>query len=61
MSATATAIPSKRANERVWTGNFTEDHNKWPEPTREELREAIERIQAEQSERYGTKPARAGA
>jgi len=55
MSATATATPPKR-NARVWTGDFTEDHNKWPEPTHEELWEAVERIEAEHPELYGAKP-----
>jgi len=55
MSATVTATPPKR-KDRVWTGDFTEDNNKWPEPTHEELWEAVERIEAEHPELYGAKP-----
>jgi len=57
MSKTATAPDKPIQNvERVWMGNFTEDHNKWPEPTHEELWEAVERIEAEHPELYGAKP-----
>ncbi|GBU20243.1 hypothetical protein R80B4_00119 [Fibrobacteres bacterium R8-0-B4] len=51
MSATATAPAAPViGNDRLWTGNFTEDRHKWPQPSLDEIYAEAARIEAERRE-----------